>query len=61
VSKLHQNRPALERVVNVDRMIVRLDTIASAQPKDDACGIIRDFKQGLKTAWPFASEEDDAG
>jgi hypothetical protein len=54
------DRPALERVVNVDLMIMRLDAIASARPDDDARGIIRDFKQGLKTAWPFASEEDDA-
>jgi hypothetical protein len=48
---------ALKRVVNVDRMIVRLDAIAEAGPQVQTLAIIRDFKLGLKPAYPFASEE----
>lgn len=59
--RLSVHRPSLERVVNVDRMITRLDAIASAGSEGDASDIIRDFNVGLKkaaVAWPFASEED---
>ena len=52
------HRPGLDRIVNVDRMIALLDTLASAGPKDDASAIIRGFKLGLKAGWPFASEKD---
>lgn len=55
------HRPSLERVMNVDRMIARLDTIAGAGPGDDASGVIRDFKLGLRAAWPFASDKDNEG
>jgi hypothetical protein len=40
-------------------MIARLDAVASAGPEDHASVTIRDFKLGLKAAWPLASEEDD--
>jgi predicted KAP-like P-loop ATPase len=53
------DRPGLERVVNVDRMIARLGAVAGAGPEVDAAGIIRAFNLGLKAEWPFASEEDD--
>ena len=52
------HRPGLDKIVNVDRMIAQLDTLASAGPKDDASAIIRGFKLGLKAGWPFASEKD---
>ncbi len=52
------DRPALESVVNVDRMITRLEAIAEAGPQHQTLAIIRDFKIGLKPVSPFASEED---
>jgi predicted KAP-like P-loop ATPase len=55
------HRPGVERVVNVDRMITRLDAIAVAQPEGHAASVIRDFKLGLKATGPFASDDDDEG
>ena len=53
------HRPGLEKVVDVDRMLARLDAIAAAGPGPDALRVIRDFKRGLKGAWPFSSGDDD--
>ena len=53
------HRPGLGRVVDVDRMIARLDAIASTRPEGDAPSVIRDFKLGLKALWPIASDEDN--
>jgi hypothetical protein len=56
------HRPALEKVTDIDRMIARLDAVASAEPGLDALRVIRDFKRGLKGGWPFsgAADDDDA-
>jgi hypothetical protein len=53
------DRPALEKVVDVDRMMARLDAIAAAVPGPDALRVIRDFKRGLKGGRPFSWAEDD--
>ncbi|MGE0280188.1 MAG: P-loop NTPase fold protein [Rhizobiaceae bacterium] len=53
------HRPGLEKVVDVDRMIARLDAVAAGGAAPDAARVIGDFKRGLKGAWPFTREDDD--
>jgi hypothetical protein len=53
------HRAGLEKVVDVDRMIARLDAVAAAEPGPDALRVIHDFKRGLKGAWPFSADDDD--
>ena len=54
------HRPSLKKVVDVDRMTVRLDAIAAAGPTPDAAQVITDFKRGLRNGdQPFAREDDD--
>ena len=53
------HRSGLEKVVDVDRMIARLDAIAAATPGAEALRVIHDFKRGLKRTSPFSSEDDD--
>ncbi len=54
------HRPSLEKVVDVDRMIARLDAIAAAGPTPEAARVIADFKRGLRSGdRPFAREDDD--
>lgn len=52
------HRLALEKVTNIDRMIGRLDAVAATEPGPDALRVIRDFKRGLKGAWPFSADDD---
>ena len=52
------HRQGLEKVVDVDRMMARLDAIAVAAGPD-ALRVIRDFKRGLRGGRPFSSEDDD--
>ncbi len=47
--------------MNVDRMVARLDEVAATSPGDEALGVIRDFKRGLKGIWPFVHDDEKAG
>lgn len=54
------HRPGLERILDVDRMIARLDAIAAARPDAETVQAIRNFKRGLKGGFPFAHDDDDS-
>ena len=54
------HRPGLEKVVDVDRMIARLNAIHAAEPHSDAARVIADFKKGLRSGdHPFARDDDE--
>ena len=53
------HRPSLEMVVDVDRMITRLDGIVAAGPTPDAARVINEFKRGLKGYSPFSRDDDE--
>lgn len=55
------HRPSLDKILDVDRMIVRLDAIAAARASTETLQMIRDFKCGLKVGIPFAHEDNEDG
>jgi len=52
------HRPSLEKVVDVDRMIARLDAIVAAGLTSDVARVINEFKRGLKDNSPFSRDDD---
>jgi predicted KAP-like P-loop ATPase len=53
------HRAGLEKVVDVNRMLARLDALVAAGPEPDALQVIRDFKRGLKASRSLLTEEDE--
>jgi len=53
------HRPSLEKVVDADGMIARLDAIVAAGPTSDAARVINEFKRGLKGDRPFSRDDDE--
>ena len=52
------HRPGLEKILDVDCMIERLDAIAAARPDDETEQAIRNFKHGLNRGLPFARDDE---
>lgn len=53
------HRPSLEKVIDVDRMMARLDAIAAAGPTSDVSRVIDEFKRGLRGYGYNAFARDD--
>ena len=53
------HRPSLEKMVDVDRMIARLNAIAAAGPTSDAAQVINEFTRGLKGNSLFSRDNDE--
>lgn len=53
------HRPSLEKVIDVDRMITRLDAIAAGGPTSDVSRVIDEFKRGLRGYNTFAHDDNE--
>jgi predicted KAP-like P-loop ATPase len=62
ISEIPQvHRPSLEKVVNVERMVQRLNAISEAEPTPESLVVIKNFLEGLRIQFSFSNGENDEG